>query len=323
VTTDVGSAGAVRWQVPEELGGARLDRVVAALGGVSRSVARRLVEDGEVTLDGAGAAPSTRVAAGASVTASIPAGEEELQVATDVAFGVVWEDDEVVVVDKPPGLVVHPGAGHRNDTLANGLLYRYPALEKLGERHRWGIVHRIDRTTSGLLVVAKTADAHRALQAAMKRREVTRRYLAVAWGVFDAATGTVDAPIGRHPTQPTRRAVVAQGRPARTHYRRLAWWERPDLTLLDVRLETGRTHQIRVHLASIRHPIAGDRTYGRPGPAGADPGRVWLHAYRLAFRHPTTGAEIDVTSPLPDDLTASLGELGPPAGGAVPAEAIG
>lgn len=305
------------WEVPDELAGNRVDKLVAVLGGVSRSVAKDAVAAGNITVDGVQPDASDRVNAGALIAAELPDAAGGLT-AADIEFSVVWEDESIVVVNKPPGLVVHPGAGHRDDTLANGLLHRYPQLEALGDSHRWGIVHRIDRTTSGLLLVAKTGDAHAFLQAALKRRDVSRRYWALAWGSFDAATGTIDAPIARHPTQPTKMAVVADGKPARTHYVRIAGWTRPDLTLLDVALETGRTHQIRVHGASIGHAIVGDRTYGRPGPPGVDPGRVWLHARRLAFPHPETGEVVEVDASLPDDLRAGLDVLGEPETGELP-----
>lgn len=308
----------VRWQIGADLDGSRLDKAVSVLGSLSRSVARSLIESGGVKLDGIAAVPSARVAAGAAVTAELPDVDPGIQAVAGLAFRVAWEDDDLLVVDKPPGLVVHPGAGHRDDTLANGLLHRYPQLEALGEEHRWGIVHRIDRTTSGLLVVAKTAEAHVYLQAALKQRDVSRLYWALTWGGFDAATGTIDAPIGRHPTQPTKMAVVLDGRPARSHYTRLASWPQPALSLLEVALETGRTHQIRVHLASIKHPVVGDRIYGRAGPPHVDPGRVWLHARVLAFPHPRTHEVVTVRADFPDDLTRSLERLGPPAEGEIP-----
>lgn len=308
-----------RWVIGHELEGSRLDKAVCALGSLSRSAARDLIEQGMVELDGVLAAASTRVAAGAVVTARLPEPEAGIQPVTGIDFEVVWEDDALLVVDKPPTLVVHPGAGHRDDTLANGLLHRYPELEALGETHRWGIVHRIDKTTSGLLVVAKTAAAHEFLQSALKRRDVSRLYWALTWGGFDATTGTIDAPIGRHPAQPTKMAVVNNGRPARSHYTRLASWSQPSLSLLEVALETGRTHQIRVHLASIKHPVVGDRVYGRSGPAGIDPGRVWLHARVLAFPHPVTGEVVTVQAGLPGDLISSIERLGPPSEGEIPA----
>ena len=252
---------------------------------------------------------------GTTVDIVMPADPPALA-ASDIAFDVVWEDDELAVINKPAGLVVHPGAAHADDTLVNGLAYRYPEIVALGAEHRWGLVHRLDKDTSGLLMVAKTAAAFTRLQQALKLRRVGRTYLAMVVGSFDAATGTIDAPIGRDPDRPTRMTVSQDGRPARTHYRRLAEWE--GSTLLEVRLETGRTHQIRVHLASIERPVAGDRAYGRPGPVAADPGRTWLHAYRLSVPHPDDDREVDVSVPLPFDLAATLEALGHPQGGAIP-----
>jgi len=305
-----------RFVVPETLAGSRVDRIVAVLGEMSRAASRRLIEQGLVDVDSRVAEASIRLAAGAVVECPFP-GEVGRLAAAQVPFEVVSIDDEVIVVDKPAGIVVHPGAAHQNDTLANGLIERFPELADLGDRYRWGLVHRLDRDTSGLLLVGRTAQAHTALQRALRRREVGRTYLALVYGSTDAVTGTVEAPIGRDPQHPTRMAVVPQGRPARTHYRRLAEWK--GLSLLEVILETGRTHQIRVHLASIGSPLVGDRVYGRRVHPQADPGRVWLHASRLRFPHPVTGEFIEAEAALPADLAASLNRLGLPSWGDVPA----
>ena len=302
------------WTVPPELGGERLDRIVAVLAGVSRAVARELVESGDVMLDGEPAPPATRVLSGRVVAANAPE-LDEVPVPGAVPFEVKYEDEILVIVEKPAGVVTHPGAGHRNDTLLNGLVARYPGLLDVGREHRYGIVHRLDRGTSGLLVVARTATSHRALQAALRRREIERVYLALAAAALDAESGTIDAPIGRDPRHPTRMALVRDGRPARTHYELAARWS--DHTLLRIHLETGRTHQIRVHLASIGAPIVGDETYGRAGNI-ADPGRVWLHASRLALTHPRDGSRIEVEAPLPADLGATFEVLGDPTAGSLP-----
>jgi 23S rRNA pseudouridine1911/1915/1917 synthase len=304
-----------RLVVPADLDGERADRVVAVALGVARTVARTMVVEGAVTCAELPVEPSARLAAGTVldvVAAQTGSGLE----AAPVPFAVAYEDDAVIVVDKPTGVVVHPGAGHRHDTLVNGLVGRFPELEDLGEEYRWGLVHRLDRETSGLLVVARSAAAHGFLQQALRERRVGRTYLALAVGELDAATGTIEAPIGRDPAHPTRMAVLASGRPARTHYRRLAVWE--GATLLEVTLDTGRTHQIRVHLASIGAPVAGDRAYGRPSSPAVEPGRVWLHAAVLRFPHPSGRPEVEVRSPLPSDLTATLERLGAPVKGAVP-----
>ncbi len=302
------------WIVPADLGGQRLDRIVAQLAGVSRALARRIVEEGNVLVEGERASPSLRVPSHRTITATVP-DPDGPPAAADVPFTVLHEDPSVLVVDKPAGIVTHPGAGHRDDTLLNGLVSRYPELVELGEERRFGIVHRLDRGTSGLLVVARTAAAQQTLARALARREIERTYLAVVASVPTADSGTIDAPVGRDRRHPTRMALSRDGRPARTHYRVLAAWDAA--ALLEVRLETGRTHQIRVHCASIGAPVVGDDTYGTTGGA-ADPGRVWLHATRLSFAHPETGDRLEVTAPLPDDLTASLRGLGRPLRGALP-----
>jgi 23S rRNA pseudouridine1911/1915/1917 synthase len=227
---------------------------------------------------------------------------------------VALELADVIVVDKPAGIVVHPGAGNVTGTLVAGLLHRFPELALLGEQHRWGLVHRLDKDTSGLLLVARSPEMHEYLQAELQNRRVERTYVALVAGQLEAATGTVDAPIGRDPLQPTRMAIGRSGRPARTHYRRMAAWT--EVTLVEVTLETGRTHQIRVHLASIGHGIVGDRVYGRGPDAPGDPGRVWLHATQLRFPLPT-GETRKVTAEIPADLRQSLHELGKPALGSI------
>ncbi len=298
------------WSVPEEIGGDRLDRILSVLAGVSRAVATELIESGDVTVDGDRLARSARIPAGRVIRALVPEGTTA-PVAANVSFDVHHEDADFLVVGKPAGVVTHPGAGHRDDTLLNGLLARYPELFDLGENHRWGLVHRLDRGTSGLLVVARSPAAHRSLQAAMARREIERIYVALLKGDPGADSGTIDAPIGRDPSHPTRMALSRDGRPARTHYAVEARW--PDHTLVEVRLETGRTHQIRVHMASIGSPVVWDETYGNAD--GADhPARVWLHAARLSFRHPIRDMWMEVESPLPAELAASLAGLGPAAG---------
>jgi 23S rRNA pseudouridine1911/1915/1917 synthase len=309
----------MRTVVPDDLDGARADRAVAALFDVSRSVARRTIDAGGATRGGMPLRPSDAVAAGDELAVTIAEVEQKVE-AEDVDFGVAYEDDHVIVVDKPAGLVVHPGAGTSGGTLANGLLGRFAWAGELGPDRRWGIVHRLDRDTSGLLIVAKTAEAHDTLQDALRERAVTRRYLALTSGRFVSATGTIDAPIGRDPSNRTRMAVIGGGRPARTHYRRLATWHEPEATLLSVELETGRTHQIRVHLQAIDHPIIGDPVYGPTRDAAGDPGRTWLHATELVFEHPSGVGEVAVQSALPDDLAASLQQLGPPISGSISGE---
>jgi 23S rRNA pseudouridine1911/1915/1917 synthase len=296
--------------VPADLAGERADKIVAVLADLSRSVARSLIDERLVTVEGGPVDPKQRLLEGVELTIEMPV-LQRLE-AEDIPLVVRYEDDHVAVVDKPAGVVVHPGAGRTTGTLAAGLLARWPDLEGVGQTDRWGIVHRLDREVSGLLVVALTGVAYEKLVAALKRRSVARDYRALVWGALAAATGTIDAPIGRDARFPARMATQVEGRPSRTHYRRAAHWSQAGLSLLEASLETGRTHQIRVHFSSIGHPVVGDRVYGRPGPAGVDPHRVWLHAAHLGFEHPVTGEALSVDSPLPEDLQASLDMLGPP-----------
>jgi 23S rRNA pseudouridine1911/1915/1917 synthase len=289
----------MRWVVPPDWDGERFDRVLSHLGGASRAAARIAIESGSVTLDGNPAPPATRVATGAVLEGEIPSTETVLA-PEPVEFEVLHEDDDVAVIAKPAGIVTHPGAGNATGTLAAGFLHRWPAIRGVGEEGRWGIVHRLDRDTSGLLVVALTRRAHAALSAAIKRREVTREYVALVVGTPEATTGTVDAPIMRDPNRPTRMRVHVDGRPSVTHYR--VEEDLGDFTLLRVTLETGRTHQIRVHMTSIGLPVAGDRVYGN----GRGSGRLFLHAARIAFDHPVSQTRIDVESSLPEDLATSL-----------------
>ena len=270
--------------VPADLAGERADKIVAVLADLSRSVARSLIDERLVTVEGGPVDPKQRLLEGVELTIEMPV-LQRLE-AEDIPLVVRYEDDHVAVVDKPAGLVVHPGAGRATGTLAAGLLARWPELEGVGQTDRWGIVHRLDREVSGLLVVALTGVAYEKLVAALARRSVARDYRALVWGALAAATGTIDAPIGRNARFPARMATQVEGRPSRTHYRRAAHWSQAGLSLLEASLETGRTHQIRVHFASIGHPVVGDRVYGRPGPAGVDPHRVWLHAAHLGFEHP-------------------------------------
>ncbi|MCB2222926.1 MAG: RluA family pseudouridine synthase [Actinobacteria bacterium] len=303
----------MRATVPADLDGERADLVVARVAEVSRAVAKQMLLGGHALVDGEPAAPRDRMAAGAVLDLEIPDPAPLLE-PEEVPFEVRYEDQHLAVVDKPPGVVVHPGAGSRSGTLAAGILHRWPSVEGVGDDGRWGIVHRLDRDTSGLLAVALDAAAHAGLRRAIGERAVARTYLALVHGTGVPPTGTIDAPLGRDPRHPTRFRVDPAGRPSRTHYRWMAEWERPALTLLEVTLETGRTHQIRVHCASIGHPLAGDPAYGRGGDGF---GRVWLHAARLAFTHPVTGAPVDVASPLPGDLVGVLDGLGPPTRGSL------
>ena len=289
---------------PEDAG-ERLDVVLVRHGlAASRSEAQRLIATGRVTLDGEPRPKRHRVAAGERIAVQ-PAAEEPQAPPEAVPFGIVWEDEHLLVVDKPAGVVVHPGAGHAGPTLADAL--RAHGAAGGPDPSRPGIVHRLDRDTSGLLVVARSDDAHAALSGMIRRREVEREYLALVEGRPDAASGTIDAPIGRDRVNRTIVSTRAdRPRPARTHFR--IEEALPRTTLLRVTLETGRTHQIRAHLAAIGHPVCGDVPYGG-GPCGRRLGltRQFLHATRLRFRHPFTWESIACESKLPADLRRSLG----------------
>lgn len=287
--------------VPPSLEGARADKAVAVLASVSRAVARRWCEAGDVTRDGEPLRPAESVRSGDRLAHPDRPVAVELEPDSTVEFGVLYEDDDVAVVDKPAGLVVHPGAGRSSATLAAGILARWPSIEGVGQPGRWGLVHRLDRETSGALAVALRQSAHDALTAALRARTISRIYLAGVQGVPSSETGTIDAPILRDPQRPTRRTVDPSGRPSRTHFRVLG--EIEGGTLLEVELETGRTHQIRVHLSRIGHPVLGDRLYGWRGAGWRD--RIWLHAHRLGLTLPGDGSWIEIESPLPDELARS------------------
>jgi 23S rRNA pseudouridine1911/1915/1917 synthase len=304
----------VREQVPAALEGERVDRVVSMLTGLPRSEVAGLVATGAVRLgDAVVAKPSTKVTAGDQLTVDLPEPVEEPAAVPEpeVEVPVVFEDEHVIVVDKPQELIVHPGAGNPTGTMVGGLLARHPELAGVGEPERPGIVHRLDRGTSGLLVVARTQEAYESLVSQLSSRSVERVYLALVWGHPTPATGVVDAPIGRSRRDPTRMAVSSTGREARTRYEVLRVFVDPiDASLLECRLETGRTHQIRVHLAAIGHPVVGDPRYR--GKRVAFPlGRPFLHAHRLSFDHPATGERVSFESPLPPDLEAALHRLSP------------
>jgi len=294
--------------VPEDLDGERVDLVLARLADVPRSVAREMIEQGEATYNSETVAPKTKARAGVELSyPEIP--EFVFEADPAVTFEVLFEDEYLAVIDKPAGLVVQATAKKKMTTLAGGLVHRWPEMLKVGEPGRWGLVHRLDRDTSGALLVAKTQGALDALQTQMREREIKRRYRVLASGVFEVPTGTIDAPISRDRRNPTRREVSPYGKPARTHYRLLEEWRNPDIALLDVQLETGRTHQIRVHFSAIGHHIVADRTYRTVETPALGLKRTWLHAHILEFVHPVTGAEVVATSPLPAELVSTLEEL--------------
>jgi 23S rRNA pseudouridine1911/1915/1917 synthase len=282
--------------------GERLDVFLArSVEGLSRGRARRLVEDRFVTVDGRPERPSHQLAAGARVAATLPPSEAIALVAEAIPVTVVYEDRDLLVVDKPAGLTVHPAPGHPRGTLVNALLKMEPGLAALGDAVRPGIVHRLDKDTSGLLVVAKTEAARAEIARQLKAHEVRKTYLALVEGVPEPSEGVIEAPVGRHPKNRKKMAVVAGGREAETKYRLR---EAIGLVaLLEVEPVTGRTHQIRVHLAAIGHPVVGDAVYGKRSPLV---GRQFLHAWRLAFTLPSSGRLAEFESPLPADLREAL-----------------
>lgn len=296
-------------------GADRLDVFVSDRLELSRTRVQKLVAAGQVTVDGRGAKKSEELAPDSVVVVRVPPAETVEIDAEDLPLDVVFEDEHLVVVNKASGMVVHPAPGHRSGTLVNALLWHVPNLSGVGGRARPGIVHRLDRDTSGLLVVAKTDAAHRKLADALRARRIKRLYQAASWGHLTEDTLTVEAPIGRDPNDRKRMAVVDDGRSALTRLKVRERWLRADL--LDVALKTGRTHQIRVHLAHIGHPVVGDQTYGLGWERGlGGPTRRWvdelarrikrqfLHASRLAFDHPVSSERMEFEAPLPADLAA-------------------
>ncbi len=304
-------AGPRTLRVPDGPSG-RVDRFVADATGLSRSYVQKLISDGRLTADGVALRANAIVAAGAELHLDVPPPTPlDLVPAPDIPVTVVYEDDDLLIIDKPSGLVVHPAPGHSADTLVNALLARAGGADYGGIAgvSRPGIVHRLDRDTSGLIMVAKHDGAQASLMAQLKARRIKKTYLALVQGNVAAAVGRIEAPIGRDPKRRTRMGVVADGRPSVTGYRvkeRFDGW-----TLLELDLVTGRTHQIRVHLDAIGHPVAGDPLYGgalaRRGPDGLD--RLFLHAWRLELNSPADGHLIRATAALPTDLEAVLDGL--------------
>ncbi len=296
----------------ETPGGQRLDVFLAArLPQLSRARLQALIASGHVTIAPPGAVgarvrAAQQVRVGDRITVEIPPSSPPTLEPEPIPLAIVYEDDDLLVIDKPAGLTVHPGAGRQTGTLVHAVLAHCPDLPGIGGERRPGIVHRLDKDTSGLLVVAKTDQALASLQAQMQSRRARRDYLALVHGRVARAQGTVDAPIGRDPRHRTRMAIVASGRQAVTHYRIAERFA--DATLLEVSLGTGRTHQIRVHCASLGHPVVGDPVYGRrPNPWGLR--RQALHACRLTLLHPVTGAEMVFTAPPPADIETALAML--------------
>jgi 23S rRNA pseudouridine1911/1915/1917 synthase len=310
-------SGSTRLVVEAEPSAERLDAWLAgALPQLSRTRAAQLIAEGRVTVNGGPARKSQRPAGGDVVEVEIPEPVPAHATAESLPLDIVYEDDDLVVINKAAGIVVHPAPGHTRGTLVNALLHHIGGLSGIGGVMRPGIVHRLDRDTSGLMLVAKHDEAHRVLSAALKRREIRRRYQVACWGHLPGNTEVVDAPIGRSRTDRKRMTIVPDGRPARTRFTRLERWVAADL--LRAELETGRTHQIRVHLAARGHPVVGDALYGagwERGMSGTVAGwarefrrrvpRQFLHAAEIEFTHPISGARLAFSSPLPPDLAAA------------------
>jgi 23S rRNA pseudouridine1911/1915/1917 synthase len=306
------------FRVPDEDAGARLDAYLAAhVADWSRARIKRLIEDGDVLVEGHTAKPSYKLRAGEQIEVELTIGAPGAFEPEDIAIEALYEDDDLIVVNKPAGLVVHPGAGQAGRTLANALAFHFQQLSQRGGHTRPGIVHRLDKDTSGLIVVAKTEAAHENLADQFRAREVFKSYVALVHGRVPLDAGRIEQPIARDPRHRTRMAVVRAGRPALSLYRVRQRYDR--FTLLDVEIKTGRTHQIRVHLAWLKHPVVGDEVYS----AGRDKtvidvrvrsairalGRQFLHAEQLGFRHPRTNEQLRFTAPLPHALTEFLSVL--------------
>jgi len=295
--------------VPEALVGERADAALARLLGVSRTSAAALLADGAVSLDGTELGKSDRLADGI-LSIGIPGPKDAVpEPVIPGGLGIVYEDADIAVIDKPVGVAAHPSPGWTGPTVVGALASAGITLADAGPPERQGIVHRLDVGTSGLMVVAKSVEAYSALKRAFKERTVTKVYHAIAQGHLDPTAGTIDAPIGRHPTSDYKFAVMAEGRPSITHYVVMEMF--PAASLLEIHLETGRTHQIRVHMAAMRHPLVGDLQYGADPSLAARLGltRQWLHAASLGFAHPVTGEPVTVTSEYPSDLAEALALL--------------
>lgn len=294
--------------VADEFGGTRADAGLAKLMGISRSLAAMLIAEGNVISRGKAVGKSAKLVAGDVLDVTVPERRDPLEVVEEVVEGlkILLDDDDFVVVDKPVGVAAHPSPGWVGPTVVGGLAGAGYRISTSGSPERAGIVHRLDVGTSGVMVVAKTERAYTALKRAFKERTVDKVYHAVVQGLPDPLEGTIDAPIGRHPGHDWRFAVIEDGRPSTTHYEVLEAFGKA--TLVEVHLETGRTHQIRVHFSALRHPCAGDLTYGADPRLAATLGltRQWLHARQLGFDHPVTGERVTVTSDYPQDLSFAL-----------------
>lgn len=301
--------------VPEGLVGERADAALARLLGVSRTRAALLLDSGMANIDGKSLDRSDRLTGGLLEVEIPDHDKREREPSVPGGLTMVFEDEDLIIVDKPVGVAAHSSPGWTGPTVIGALAAVGVTLAAQGVAERQGIVHRLDVGTSGLMVVARSVDAYRGLKRAFKERTVEKTYHALAQGHLDPLEGTIDAPVGRHPTAAYRFAVTSEGRPSVTHYRVLEMM--PFASLLEIHLETGRTHQIRVHLSALRHPLVGDLTYGADPATAARLGlsRQWLHATHLSFAHPVTGKPIEASSPYPDDLARALELLRGESGG--------
>ncbi len=297
----------VRYHLSIHHDGERVDRVIAFFSGLSRSKVSELISERLIFRNGIPIKKGSEIAH-TNDEISMPnyLGEvvEEIAPDSSIEFGVVFEDDSIIVINKPSGLVVHPGSGTTNGTLVNGLAAQFPDLREVGDPIRLGLVHRLDKGTSGLLIVARTSEALENLKFQMQQRQVHRQYFAIVQGHLKSNKGVVDAPLGRDPKNPLKRAVHQSGKDARTHYEIVQKLESPfKISTLSCRLETGRTHQIRVHLAAIGHPVLGDELYGGRTSFNLN-NRLALHAEMLTFSHPKTNNRINFESPIPNELVS-------------------
>ncbi len=301
------AARVVEITVQQAQAGERVDRLVsAAIEGLSRSAAQQLIQRGQITVNAAPVKASHRPQAGERVIVRLPP-PQTIEIRPEpIPLAILYQDDSLIVVDKPAGMVTHPAHGHFSGTLVNALLAHYPPLAQTDAPERAGIVHRLDKDTSGLIVVAKTPAVRQALQAQFKARQVHKTYLALVEGHLTPPQGIVETPIGRDPNHRQRMAVLHDGRPAVTRYRVQEFFERHSLAQIEP--ETGRTHQIRVHMAFLRHPVVGDRVYGYRKQR-LPLRRLFLHAQRLRFRHPQTGQSVEFEAELPPELTTLLERL--------------
>lgn len=305
------SARSTTFDIPEPAAGQRIDAVLAGLTGVSRSVAAGWCSGGNVTMDGAPVQKSTRAVAGGSLTVVVPEEIDPLRIVAEPVdgMGILFDDDDLVVIDKPVGVAAHPSPGWVGPTVVGALAAAGYRISTTGAPERVGIVHRLDVGTSGAMVVAKSEHAYTVLKQAFRERTVDKQYHALVQGLPDPLQGTIEAPIGRHPAHDWKFAVMEDGRPSVTHYAVEEAFGKA--SLVKVRLETGRTHQIRVHFSALRHPCAGDLTYGADPRLAAELGltRQWLHASMLSFDHPRSGERVAVESGFPMDLQYALDAL--------------